>query len=374
MLSLAIWVAILLLPWQPHRTRERFETSAGPSDLSDLTVLVPARNEAENVGAALEALGRQGEGLLVRVIDDESTDATADIVAVACAELAARRDASLTVELVRGRPLPPGWGGKLWALQQGLEGLERPYTLLLDADIEIDDGFLPGLVELAKRERLQLVSIMARLRCRSFWERLLVPPFIFFFKLLYPFALVNSTRSRIAAAAGGCMLIETRALGSVGGFEPIRGALIDDCSLARLLKRRGLKLWLGLSRSVRSRRRYARLGDFWQMVSRTAFTQLRYSALLLVATTAIMLLVFAAPVASLFLPDTAAVAAACLALAAMSLSYLPVVRFYELPLVWVLTLPVAAALFLAMTWTSAMNYWQGTRAQWKDRSYDAAGR
>ncbi|MBN1237962.1 MAG: glycosyltransferase [Gammaproteobacteria bacterium] len=368
--ALAAWAAVLLLPWQPHRVRERLEAASEGPVLDDVTVLIPARNEAAVIERTLAALSRQGPGLDVIVVDDESDDGTAELCmrfCVGAADTGSSHPTSLCV--VSGRPRPAGWSGKLWALEQGFERVQRPRVLLLDADIELAPGTIAALVEQSERTGADLVSIMATLRCRTFAERLLAPPFVFFFKLLYPFALANSPRSRVAAAAGGCILVGTEALRGLGGFAPLRGALIDDCTFAAALKGRGHRTWIGMSRSVRSLRPYG-FGDFWRMVSRTAFTQLRYSPLLLLGTTAAMLLVFVAPVAALLTTTsmhTAVVAAA--ALAAMGLAYLPVVRFYALPAAWVLTLPLAGALFLGMTWDSAIRYWRGVRARWKDRAY-----
>jgi hopene-associated glycosyltransferase HpnB len=370
-IAASAWGLILLLPWQPHRTRERLEAATESADLGDVAVLIPARNEAGHIGRVLRALGRQGPGLEIVVVDDESGDGTAAV----CRELAAHLP--LTLRVVDGAALPAGWAGKLWALQQGLDRIERRYCLLLDADIELAPHMVPALRERALGTGAVLVSVMATLPCRHAWERLLVPAFIFFFKLLYPFSLVASGRR--AGAAGGCMLVETHALRAIGGFAALRNALIDDCTLAARLRARGGRLVLGLSRSAQSLREYPHLGEFWSMVTRTAFTQLRYSTALLLATTLVMLVVFLAPLAALAIGIADGAASARIAggiglagLVLMALAYLPVVRFYRLPVVWSATLPAAGVLFLAMTWASAINYWRGTKARWKERSYEAS--
>lgn len=368
LIALVSWLTVLLLPWQPHRTRERLDAdSDADPDLRDVAVLVPARNEAAVIERTLAALAVQGRDLEVFVIDDQSEDGTA----VVAAQFAAAHGEAMTLRSIAGGALPEGWAGKLWALEQGLARVERPYTLLLDADIELAPRMLPTLLRAARASDASLVSIMAELSCATFWERLLAPPFVWFFKLLYPFALANDPRSRVAAAAGGCMLAHTRALRAAGGFAAIRGALIDDCALAALLKRRGHRIWIGLSHSVTSVRRYARLADFWSMVSRSAFTQLRYSAALLLAVTLAMATLFVAPLAALA-AGAAPAAVGAAALGALCAAYLPIVRFYRLPAIWTLTLPLAAALFAAMTWTSALGYWSGTRATWKNRTYGTA--
>jgi hopene-associated glycosyltransferase HpnB len=364
--ALVAWLGVLVAPRQAHRTRERLEAdAAAPDDLRDVTVLIPARDEAETIGRVVRALARQGRDLEVVVVDDQSSDGTAEAARAAAGE-------ALTLRVLAGAPLPVGWAGKLWALEQGLGHVARPYVLLLDADIELAARFVPTLLRTARERDATLVSIMAELHCASFWERLLAPAFVYFFKLLYPFAASNDPRGRTAAAAGGCMLVRTDVLRAAGGFAAIRGALIDDCTLAGVLKRARPPIWLGLSHSVRSLRVYADLGDFWRMVSRSAFTQLRYSVLLLLLATALMVATLLAPVVGVALAavmgDARLATIAAGAWLALAAAYAPVVRFYRLPLAWAATLPLAGTLFLAMTWSSALQYWRGTRASWKSRT------
>jgi hopene-associated glycosyltransferase HpnB len=370
-LALLAWLGVLLAPHQPHRLRERLEAdSDAAADLSAVAVLIPARDEADVIGRTLAALAAQGERLAVVMVDDQSSDETAS-VAMAAAQASS---GALSLRIVRGAPLPAGWAGKLWALEQGLELVDRPHVLLLDADIELAPRMLPTLLREAQRRGASLVSIMAELHCATLWERLLTPAFVFFFKLLYPFAWSNNPKRRTAAAAGGCMLVKMDALRAVGGFASIRGALIDDCTLAGELKRIAPPIWTGVSRSVRSLRGYASLADFWAMVSRSAFTQLRHSTLLLLLTTLLMVVLLLGPVAAVVAaPVGGGIRTAALGVAAwlaMSAAYAPVVRFYRLSWTWALALPLAATLFLAMTWTSAYAFWRGAHGNWKRRSYD----
>jgi len=230
-------------------------------------------------------------------------------------------------------------------------------------------GTLAALQRKMNAEGLHLVSLMAALSMNGSWARLLIPAFIWFFKLLYPFRLANSPRSRIAAAAGGCILLDTGALRTAGGFESIRGELIDDCSLARRLKEHGYRTWIGLSRSVTSHRPYHGLGSIWDMVTRTAYTQLRYSPLLLLLVAVLMLLAFVLPVAGLAAPLLAARLAAVAALAAMATAQVPLLRFYGLSPLRSLLLPLAGLLYLAMTLHSALRYYRGIRSSWKGRTY-----
>lgn len=362
----AVWLIILLLPWRPWAAAETLnvEPEAPKTDLSEITVLIPARNESEVIQTTLEGLKGQGEGLSVVLVDDQSTDDTVRL---------AEESGIEGLKVIPGTPPPPGWSGKLWALQQGCRTVETPLTLLIDADIYLEPGALSTLLKEMKEKGVQFLSLMAALRMDSFWERLLMPAFIYFFKLLYPFRLSNNPRTRVAAAAGGCILLETRIISELGGFDALRGALIDDCALAKRVKSRGYRTWIGLTRSVRSLRSYDRLRTIWNMVARTAFVQLRHSGLLLLLCTLLMAVLFLVPVAGLLFPSLWARVLSLSAIGLMILTYLPTLAFYGLPRRWSAGLPLIGALFLAMTWTSAVRHWLGEGAEWKGRSYVAKG-
>ncbi len=355
-----IWFGVLLAPWRPWSTRERIEPmmDGADADCSEVTVLIPARNEAEVIAQTLTSLQQQGRGLRVIVVDDQSEDDTAVI---------ARRFAN--VEVLRGAPLPSGWAGKLWALEQGRSRVQSKLTLLLDADIALEPGLLPALLEQRKATGAHFISLMADLRRTSFWDRLLLPAFVYFFKLLYPFHLSNSRFKYVAAAAGGCVLVETQALQTIGAFASLRGALIDDCTLARQIKRAGFRTWTGISRGVVSLRPYGTLQSIHQMVARSAYTQLGYSLTLLLLVTTIFAAAYWLPLFALTLPAVTPLAAA--ALIAMMLGYWPTLRYYKLSPAWALLLPLTGTLYLAMTWSSAISYWRGVRSRWKNRTYDA---
>jgi hopene-associated glycosyltransferase HpnB len=360
--SSAVWLIILLLPWRPWSTNEQLEPADSKSDpdLTDVTVLIPARNEAACIPLTLASLEKQGNGLAVVVVDDQSSDSTAELT---------KKSFAGNLRIVQGKELPERWVGKLWALQQGLEQVTTPLILLLDADIEL----LPGTIEALKNklisERLTLVSLMADLRKQTFWELILCPAFIFFFKLLYPFRLGNDPRSGVGVAAGGCILIQADTLRSIGGFAAFKNCIIDDCELAKRVKRSGGRTWIGLTHSVKSQRGYPTLASFWHMVSRTAFTQLGYSIVWLVATTLLMVMLFWFPVLGLASSSIFTNLAAGLGLLLMWSAYLPTVRFYRQTPVLVITLPLVATLYLLMTWGSAIRYWGGQRSAWKGRSY-----
>lgn len=355
-----LWWSLVLIPWRPWRTREHIEpnvTGAEPG-VDDITVLIPARNESEYIRQTLEALRKQGAGIHIIVVDDQSVDDTAT------------QAEKYGAQVISGSTPPVGWSGKLWALEQGLREVRTPYTLLLDADIELMPGMVTTLKAKAQQEKLALVSIMAEPPLARFIECLLMPPFIFFFKLLYPFSLANEPSSHVAAAAGGCILVKTEALHAAGAFVSLHDALIDDCTLAARVKQAGLKSWVGLSRSARIHRGYHKLKPIWEMVARTAFTQLQYSPVMLFICTLVMSCMFwFAPFAVLLFPGTTTFIFCVLAWTAMLITYFPTLIYYRRSLLWGLTLPIAGTLYLAMTWTSALRYWQGERASWKDRCY-----
>lgn len=350
--SLAGWTCVLLgtaRAWDLHPIAEDEPLAPDPAPWPSVAVLVPARNEAAVLPATLPSLLAQdypGAWHLV-VIDDRSTDATA-AVARACG---ARH--------VPGTELPEGWVGKVWALEQGAVQAGRPdYYLLTDADIRHPPASLRLLVAESEAGGLALDSRMARLRCATGPERLLIPPFLFFFELLYPMRRVNSRDSRVAAAAGGCVLLRRDALERIGGFAGIRDRVIDDVSLARAVKRLGEPIRLSLSRGDVESVRAHDFAGVWRMVRRTAFTQLRRSWLLLAATVAVLLLLFALPPVALVVSAVAvwplALIASALAWTLMTLVYLPTVRYFGLSPIWALTLPLAGCLYGAMTVASAL--------------------
>lgn len=356
-----LWGGLLLLPWQPWRVRERLEAAPGGpgADLGLVTAVIPARNEAALLPRSLGALAAQSPDLEVVLVDDCSEDGTA----------AAARRALPGIRILAGSPPPEGWTGKLWALEQGIRRVETPFVLLLDADIQLASGLVAALLCHSAKTGAKLVSLMATLPVRSFWERLLLPAFVFFFKLLYPFGLSNSRCPRVAAAAGGCLLVETRILRELGGFGPQRDALIDDCALARRVKSAGHRTWIGLSHSVESLRSSGSLRSIWNMVARTAFVQLRCSWLGLLACTVLLLAAFVLPLSSLCFGGSGARILSALVLLAMWTSYQPTLGFYRLSRAWGLALPLVGTLYGAMTWTSAWRYAGGMKSKWKGRVY-----
>ncbi|MBW8727444.1 MAG: glycosyltransferase [Inquilinus limosus] len=372
--SLAAWLKLWLFQgrfWEATTA----PAAPPPAEWPGVVVVIPARNEAEGIGAAVGSHLRQAYPgrLRVVVVDDQSTDGTADL-AWAAAEAAGAAD-RLTV--ISGAPLPPGWVGKMWAVSQGVAAAERAnpearWILLTDGDIVHRPNNVAQLVARGEADRLDLVSLMVRLRCVDFAERWLVPPFVFFFKMLYPFAWVNRADKATAGAAGGCMLVRREALARIGGIAVLRDALIDDCTLATALKRNG-RIRLDLTDEAESLRVYGDVGEIWRMVARTAYTQLRYSPWLLLGTIAGLIVTYIAPPALTLLGEGAARYVALAAWAIMSATYLPMLRFYRRSPLWAPFLPLAAVVYLGATIDSARRHWAGVGGAWKGRVYDQPG-
>ncbi len=359
--GLLIWTSILLLPWRPWSTRESLDSLASVKnrDLSEITVLIPARNEALTIKETLSALKDQGNNLNVILVDDQSTDNTAKIAKSINLE---------NLSIISGSEPREGWSGKLWALEQGRQHVKTPYLILLDADIVLEKNLIPVVLEKTRTEQLQMLSLMAFLKMKTFWEKLLMPAFIFFFKLLYPFHLSNKPNSWIAAAAGGFIFIETKILEELGGFECIKNELIDDCSLAKQVKKNKHKIWTGMTHSAISIRSYETLSSIWQMVARTAYTQLLYSPLLLLLCTFLMIMAFGLPVVALL--HNQSVIFGLLILGLQVLCYLPTLRYYSMNPSYALVLPLIGVLYLVMTWSSAYRYYFAKGANWKGRYYN----
>jgi hopene-associated glycosyltransferase HpnB len=373
-LGAAIWLYLLLARggfWY-ERPRPAPEASA---QWPEIAAVVPARNEAEGIGAAIGSLLRQrypGRFSVV-LVDDHSDDGTADLARAAAREAGAAE--RLTV--VEARALPPGWTGKLWAVAEGLRHLEASgsdaeLVLLTDADIAHHADNVAELTARMEMSRLELASLMVLLRCESFAERALIPAFVFFFAMLYPFAWVNDRRRATAGAAGGCMLVRRSGLARIGGIESIRGALIDDCALGRKIKAIG-PIWLGLTARTRSLRRYDGLGDIWRMIARTAYTQLHHSPILLGLTVISLVVTYLAPPAIALSAGGIAGPVGAMTWLAMSIAFAPILRLYRQPLAMAPLLPLIALFYLAATVDSARRHRLGRGGEWKGRVQQARG-
>ena len=378
LLSLVIWIFLLLFWGQFWRVNHQLEANQDKdidnNTLPTVCVIIPARNEADVIPVSLRSLLLQDYpgNFTIFLVDDQSSDGTAHIAEGVAHNL----DKTPQLQIVTSTSLPPGWTGKLWAMEQGLQTastLTPDYFLLTDADIENDPSNLRRLVAKAEAQKLDLVSIMVRLRCQSFWEQLLIPAFVFFFQKLYPFSWVNNPKKATAAAAGGCILIHSEALNRIGGLQIIRQALIDDCSLAKAVKSTHGKIWLGLSTLTYSLRPYDSLKTIWDMVARSAYTQLNYSPFLLIGSLLGMTLVYLLPpiaiIFGLVLGNWIITLISFIGYLLMTFAYFPIIRFYKCSPVFAFSLPIIAFLYTSMTIDSALQHWQGRGGAWKGRVY-----
>ncbi|MDX6350165.1 MAG: hypothetical protein QOF84_4955 [Streptomyces sp.] len=372
--SLAAWAWLTLGQGFFWRTDTRLPPPGDGGTWPAVAVVIPARDEAEVLPASLPSvLGQAYEGRAeVFLVDDGSSDGTGDV-----ARALAERHGGLALTVTSpGAPLP-GWTGKLWAVRHGIalaaERTDAEYLLLTDADIAHEPESLRELVSAARAGGLDMVSLMARLRVETGWERLIVPAFVYFFAQLYPFRWVNRPTARTAAAAGGCVLIRRDAVERAGVPAAIRHAVIDDVALARAVKRSGGRIWLGLADRVDSVRPYPGLAELWRMVSRSAYAQLRHSPSLLAGTVVGLACIYLVPpvaaVAGALTGSWWACAAGAAAWALMAGTYLPMLRYYRQSVWWAPLLPLTAALYLLMTVDSAVQHYRGRGAAWKGRTY-----
>jgi hopene-associated glycosyltransferase HpnB len=365
--AFAIW--IYLVGWRGGFwcAGERDGGGPAPPVWPDVIAVIPARDEAAGVGRAIESLLRQDYpgSFSIVLVDDESGDGTADV---------ARRAAAATgradrLIVIAGAPLPSGWTGKLWAMKQGVARAQTAapeFLLLTDADIVYAPDALSRLVSQSLSEGLALSSLMAKLRCESPAEWALIPAFIFFFQMLYPFSWVGDRHRATAAAAGGCMLVRRKALQAAGGVEAIRGSLIDDCAMARLLKEQG-PIRLGLTERVVSIRPYPTLGGIRRMVVRSAYAQLRYSPLWLAVAMVGLAVVFVVPGLAAAFGGGGAQIFGLLAWVIMAVAFQPTLRFYGLSPLWGPILPAMALVYMAFTLESAYQSVRGRGGLWKGR-------
>ena len=379
-LCLLIWLHLTFMRswfWR-FRAPQKVALQAGAATFPHITAVIPARDEAAHIGGCVTALLKQDYPgpFTVVVVDDSSSDATAEVAHRAALEL----DLDHRLLVVTARPLPPGWSGKVWAQSEGCELVKRQaqdgavqpeYFWFTDADIIHRPAVLRGLVEEAQGAGLVLNSHMVHLRCKSLAERSLVPAFVFFFAMLYPFEAVSNASKRAAAAAGGSMLAQRAALERAGGMNTVRKALIDDCAMGAMMKQQG-PIRLTLGQASFSIRPYPGFIDIWRMIARTAYTQLRYSPVILLGTILGLVLTYLAPPLLALLAHGTAAALGALAWALMTICFVPIARIYRRPVTWGVALPGIACFYLAATLGSAWQHWRGRGGTWKDRHQGSA--
>jgi hopene-associated glycosyltransferase HpnB len=374
MLCLAIWIYLLTARggfWKVASLRSQVR----PLNQIECTiaVVIPARDEADVIGSTIDSLLSQAcaESVHVFVVDDHSSDGTAEVARDA-GHRAGRPDA-LTV--INGSPLPAGWTGKLWAVQQGVEQAMRlrpRFLLLTDADVHHSPDNVATLVAIAETGNYDLTSFMVKLHCQTLAERFLIPPFVFFFFLLYPPAWIRDSRRNVAGAAGGCMLVRPEALDHAGSIAAIRSGIIDDCALALAIKQSGGRVWLGVTPYTCSTRAYRTFGEIERMISRTAFNQLRHSPWILLGALLGLTVTYLFPLGLLLSRNTMLALLGAATWLLMTAAFLPMVRFYGLNPAWALTLPLSACFYMLATIHSAIKFWSGRGGEWKGRVQDVA--
>ena len=370
-ISLMIWLYLALLHgnfWNPPSIKKAKKISKYP----EITILIPARNEAKYIKNSLMSLLRQNYEGKYRaiVVDDSSSDATLEIVKGISKK-------NNKIHVMQGKVLKEGWAGKVWAQYQGINFIKKKfpnskYILFTDADIAHSPNNLKNLTIKAESESLDLVSLMVLLKANNFSEKILIPAFVFFFQKLYPFEWVNDPRRKIAAAAGGCMLVNYFTLKKSGGIEKIKNQIIDDCALARILKKNG-RIWLGITKETKSLRNYKKISEIWSMVTRSAYDQLNYSILLLIICAFGMFCTYMIPVIALsvgfFDENNYLFFTGLIAWFIMSYTYIPTLRNFNEKSFMATFLPIASIFYTLTTIDSARMHLWGSGGSWKDRSY-----
>lgn len=368
-IPLAIWLYLTFLRGNFWRLEEDNLEPKPPEKWPHVVAIVPARNEAATIACAVTSLlGQEYPGKFeIIIVDDHSDDGTAALARKAAEEVGSA--ARITVHAAS--ELPPGWTGKLWALNEGISarsGNAPDFFWFTDADIVHAPGTLRRLISRAEAESLDLASLMVLLQAKTFPEKLLIPPFLYFFLMLYPPRWIADPQKRTAGAAGGCILLRRAALERIGGLASIRNEVIDDCALARAVKSTGGKIWMGVTRECVSLREYKTSAEIRDLIARTAFTQLRYSSLLLVGTLLGLFVTYWLPWILFFAGEDPAWLLGSTAASLMTVTFLFTVKFYNRSALWALTLPFAAAFYGYATSLSAVRYWLGRGTQWKGRS------
>ena len=355
--------------WSNMTVFERLYKKNNNKSNQKICVVIPARNEEKNLPKTLNSIVRQDlNNISILIIDDNSTDKTHIIASTFL------KKKKINHQVVKGKKLPNGWSGKVWALKQAIDILKYKqfeYYLFLDSDIILKKGIISEAVNFLSQRKLLMVSLMAKLNCTTSWEKFLIPAFIYFFQKIYPFSKVNDPNNSLAAAAGGFILCKSEVFSKVNLYEQIKDKVIDDCNIAKKIKEKG-NIWLGLTEKVCSRRCYKNLSEIWKMVSRTAYEQLRFSPLYLCLSILGMCIIYLYPVLAIFFYEEIHLSLFLLnilTILILVISFRPTVNFYKLTSFYYFSLPFASLIYIMMTFTSAFNFHFRKGNVWKGRKY-----
>ena len=355
--------------WSNMTIFERFYKKNNNKNNQKICVVIPARNEEKNLPKTINSIVRQDlNNISILIIDDNSSDKT-HIVA---SKLLKKK--KINHQVVKGKKLPDGWSGKVWALKQAIDILKNKqieYYLFLDSDIILKKGIVSEAMNFLSQRKLLMVSLMAKLNCTTSWEKFLIPAFVYFFQKIYPFSKVNDPNNSLAAAAGGFILCKSEVFSKVNLYEQIKDKVIDDCNIAKIIKQKG-NIWLGLTEKVCSRRCYTNLSEIWKMVSRTAYEQLSFSPLYLCLSILGMCIIYLYPILAIFFFDEIQISLFLLnilTILIIVISFRPTVNFYKLPPFYYFSLPFASLIYMMMTFTSALNFHFRKGNVWKGRRY-----
>ena len=378
-ISLCSWIYIIFFHGRKNFFKDNFfwtnsiifENNVIKKEHSNkkICVIIPARNEEKYIEETLQSIKNQKIPTLhTLVVNDNSTDNTKKV-------LENFKKSYKNLKILNGQKLPQGWVGKVWALKQGVDEANKrnfEYLLFIDSDIYLDKGVVTKSVHFLEDKNLVMFSLMAKLNSKYFWEKLLIPPFIFFFKKLFPFGRVNDPKDKISAAAGGFILCKSQIFKQQNWYENIQNKVIDDCNIAKFVKKEGT-IWLGLTNLVKSRRTYKNLDEIWKMVSRTAFEQLNFSIIILLICCLGMFLIYLTPyiilTISFFYLEKNLMLINLLTIFLMTIVFIPTMKFYKVDQKYLAFIPLFSSLYIMMTCSSAKNYYSKKGNKWKGRSY-----
>ena len=335
---------------------------------SSICFIIPARNEEQYISKTIESIISQSVKKLIIIINDNSQDSTENE-----AKKTFKKTKFKQFKIINGKKLPVGWSGTVWALKQGVDAVPKKnfsHFVFIDSDIILKENIVIKALSFMNEKNLSMLSLMAKLKCNTIWEYLLIPSFIYFFQKLYPFSKVNTQNENIAAAAGGFILCKSELFKNKNLYELIKNKIIDDCNLAKIVKKKGKPIWLGLTKLVESQRSYDKLKEIWKMVSRTAYEQLNYSIFFLVISILGMITIYLLPFINLIIQSKYSFKIINLiSINLMIISFIPTARFYNLGFVFYLSLPFSSFIYMLMTVSSAYNYYFKSGNIWKGRKY-----